>query len=538
MNKETLIEIAFLVLLFGGLLYIGPGEVFQHQLKHDKPVQFGAVDGFFHAMFTQHVYDEGNWRYLPSYATEFPDALAYNPPLFMHVAAAFAHTSGISAYDSLALLMGIFGLLVAFIMYWLIRDFNKKVAFLSVPLFVFLYVMNFLIGYIWGEALLYAGSFFLISLFFLMNNPELKFWWAIGGIFIAASIMSHTSETIFFYGFIAFFIGIKALLRKLSLKEVLFWTKQITYATLLGVMLSFNYILIFYHGLYKFLSPGYKALTFVRPEEFTQIRAPFLQQFSTPIAIIIIVGVMLAIVLSRKHHHISLFGSSYMFLVGLTNYVGLGYRAVQTRFLWPIYLAVFFGTTLYFLLKFIKSNIKLCAISIALVVFFVYKFYTPIHPDMIYNEQWQAFKWIEENTPSNARILFFYGDGYSQSSTLLRRAKFEVDINEYSKLLSNENVKSININPRMENAVGYLYRKGFLNFGYHSIEQNLKNIRPMDVCSFDFYVADKRSAYAPQVAQANIAIFNNFLNHGMSMVYQNDHTIILQNYDIGGDCVA
>jgi hypothetical protein len=117
MNREQLIEIVFLLVLFGGLLYIGPGSLFQHSLNHEKPDQYGATDGFLYAMLSEYVAETGNFKYYPQYSVEgFTDAIPHHPPILMHLAAMFAHTSGLSAYSSLSLIMGIFVLFGAFIM--------------------------------------------------------------------------------------------------------------------------------------------------------------------------------------------------------------------------------------------------------------------------------------------------------------------------------------------------------------------------------------------------------------------------------------
>ncbi|MEM4254074.1 MAG: hypothetical protein QXR48_01670 [Candidatus Woesearchaeota archaeon] len=543
MNRENLIEIIFLIIVFGCLLYIGPGEVFQHQLKHEKPVQFGATDGFLYVMLTRHVAETGNFRYNPFYSVAgFNDSIAYHPPLMMHITAAFSHISGLKAHDALSLIMALCAIFGAFIVYWLIRSYNKSVAMLAAPLFVFLYVYKFIIGYTWGEALLYGGSFFLIALFFMMSRPELKHWWVPAGILIGAVMSTHTSEAIFFYGFVVFFLAVKFLLKKLTKSELKWWLKQLGFATILALALSFNYLIIFYNGYYKITGEAYTSLRPMSPEEFGAIQVPPLNDFKMFAMWAIIIGAMLALLLVRKEPHTALLALGFMLLVGLSNYIGLHYRAFQTRFLWPIYLALFFGIAVYFVLKqFHKGGVIVPAIlALAIAAFFVHSYHMPMHPDMIYDGQWEGFKWVEQNTPERSRILFLYGDGYSQSLRLIQRLVFLLDPNDFVAMAQEGRFRRmIKTEPILVSEMYLIYRKNLFDFGFYGKEQNLTIFgAPMDICGFDYYVVDRQSAYAPQLVQIAAQLGSVIINHNATPVFQNDQIVILKNNNVGGECIA
>jgi hypothetical protein len=541
MNRETLIEVVFLAVLFGLLVFIGPGEVFQHQLVHNKPVYFGAGDGYLYAMFSNWVYDQGDFRHNPPYGSaSFTDSIAYHPPMLPQVSAAFAHLSGLHGHDALPLLMALFVIAGAFMMYWLIRGYNRTVALLASALFVFLYVDRFIIGYVWGQALLHMGTFFLIALFFLVSKPELKYWWVPAGILIAGTINAHTSETVFFYGFGVFFLVTKLVLRQLTMQDVRWWVRQLVFATLLAMLLSFNFLTIFYHGYYQ---TSATEITFkpMKPEDFGAVRAPPVQDFHTPALIAIILGAVLALVLARKQAHPALVASGYMFLVGLANYIGVYYRAFQTRFIWPVHLAVFFGLTLYFIVKkFAKAIIIPALVALIIAGVFVHAYYKPMHPDIIYNEQWQGVEWLYANTPEDARILFLYGDGYSQWIRMVKRLVFLVDTNDLVAMAQEGKLRrTMIIEPMLQNDLYLLYRQGWFTFGQRAKEQNITIYPgPFDVCGFDYYVVDRRSAHAPQLAQVNVQLGNVLLAHNMTLGYQNEHLVILKNTNVGGECLA
>ncbi len=541
MNKDHLIELAFLALVFGSLLFIGPGAVLQHQLDHETP-QFGAVDGLLYAMLSKHVAETGNYRYNPFYAVAgFKDSIAYHPPVLMHIVAMFSHVSGLNPYSSLSVILGVFVLFGAFVMYWLIRSYNKKIAMLSVPVFVFLYVFNFVIGYIWGEALLLMGSFFLIALFFLFDKQGLTNWWIPAGILIGATINTHTSETIFFYGFVAFFLGMKLLLRQLPKSERNFWLKQVALATLLALIIGFNYLIIFYNGYYKITGSSYTSFKAVRPEESGAIRVPTVYQFSKPVFYAMLIGAAIALVLARKHAHPALLTSGFMFMVGMSNYVGFHYRAFQQRFLWPITLALFFGITIYFIVKRFSAKLVVPAmLGLLLIGYVVHAHYNPVHTDVIYPSQWEGFKWVEQNTPESARTLFLYGDSYSQSLRIIKRLVFLLDPNDLAAMAQEGKLRRmIKTDPILMSEMYLIYRKGLFDFGYYGKEQNLTIFgAPIDLCGYDYYVVDRQSAYAPQFVQLTVQMANVLLAHNITPVFQNDQIAILKNNNVGGECLA
>ncbi len=542
-RRDVVIEAGFLLLLFGALVYLGPGEVFERRLVNDKPVHFGAGDGYLYAMFSNWVYDQGDFRNNPPYGSAgFNDTIAYHPPMLPVISAGFAHTAGLHGHDALPLLMALFVLFGAFMMYWFVRSYNRAVAVLGSSLFVFLYMEKFIFGYVWGQALLHLGAFLVIALYFL-TGKDLKYWWVPAGILIAALINAHPPEMFFFYGYIAFFLGLKFIFRQLTRKELLHWAKQLTLATILGVVLGFNFLVIFYNGYYD---PGeqLRFTTPMKPEEFGAVRVPPVYDFHWPVLAAIFAGVVLAIVLARKNVHPALAAGGYMFLVGLSNYVGLVgffYRAFQTRFIWPAYLAGFFGLTLYFVTKKFTKNLLIAAV-ISLVVggVLVNQYYQPTRSDIIGDGQWQGIEWLYDNTPKDARVLFLYGDGYSQWIRLIKRLNFMVVAEDYVKMAQEGKPRRIMmIEPMLQNDMFLMHRTGLFTFGRYAKEQNI-TVYPglFDVCEFDYYVVDRVSGYAPQLVQVNVWLANIFAQHNMTLAYQNDHVAILKNNNVRGECLA
>ena len=542
--KDKVVEIAFIVILFGTLLYLGAGTVFQHELDHPKPALFGATDGYVYSKITRGVYDLGHFRTHPDYASLwYNDSVAYHPPLLPVLAAGFAHTSGLSPVESLALIVPLLALFSAFIFYWLIRTWNTKVALISAALFVFLYINNFIIGYTWGQVLFYMGTFFLVSLLYFTSKTEIKHWWLPAGILIAGTVNGHTPAAAFFYGFLVFMLATKFLFKKLAKQELYWWLKQIGLASILALVLSINYLAIFSSAYYDPSS----QLAFTKPmlpEEFGSIRVPLVYDFSNPVFYILLFGVVLSIFIARKQLPHVLIASGFMFLVGLSNYLGiraLFFRAFQTRFLWPVYLAVFFGIPIYFIAKrFSKKIIIFALLGLLITGFFVYKHYHPMYSNIIDDKQWEGVQWIEKNTPEHARILYFYGDLQDQWVRYVKRDVHLVAVDQMVRIAQGENfTRTLMIEPFPINDARLMYRTGFFSFVRRAEVENITvQTGPFDVCDFDYYSLDVQTAFAPPLIQANLYFAGTFVNHSMSIVYQNERLAILKNNNRGGECLA
>lgn len=541
---QQVAELAFLIIIFGTLLYIGAGSVFQHELKHDKPVQFGATDGYVYAKVTRGVYDLGHFRTHPDYASLwYNDSVAYHPPLFPVLAAGFAHTSGLTPVDSIALLMPLFALFSAFILYWMIRSWNQKVAYISAALFIFLYINKFVIGYVWGQVLYYIGTFFLVASIYLAGKTELKHWWLPAGILIASIINGHLPAAAFFYGFVVFLVAVKFAFRKLTKQELMWWLKNILLATIVALVLSINYLAIFNSAYYdpesqlKFTKP-------IKPEDFPSIRVPTVYDLTTPVFYLILAGVALSFLIARNNLPHALIAGGFMFLVGLSNYLGISalfLRAFQTRFMWPAYIAVFFGIPIYFVTrKFIKKTAIFALLGLVIFGFLLYKYYHPVQSGIIDDQQWAGVKWVEQNTPETARMLYFYGDGQDQWVRYVKRDVHLVTTDALVKVAQEGKPSRIMmIEPFPINDARLMYRTGFFSFVRRAEVENITvQTGPFDVCGFDYYVMDRQSAYAPALIQVNVFFANTFLNHNMTLVHQTDRLVVLKNNNKGGECLA
>jgi hypothetical protein len=163
-----------------------------------------------------------------------------------------------------------------------------------------------------------------------------------------------------------------------------------------------------------------------------------------------------------------------------------------------------------------------------------------MHSEIIYDGQWQGIEWLYANTPADARVLFLYGDGYSQWIRFIKRLNFLVDTQDYIRFAQEGKPNRImKIEPMLQNDMHLLYRKGLFSFGRHAKELNI-TVYPgaFDLCEFDYYVVDKASAYAPQLIQINIRLANILAARNMTLAYQNDNLAILKNNNVSGECLG
>src|SRR3989344_3600388 len=130
--SEDRIEAAFLIVLFGAMLFFVIGTLYDNRISHDFPYSYYASDGFAYLFLSEHVQESGNQKYHPFYS-----AVGYNDVLWQHgliiysVSAIFSSTTGLEVYDSLYLISGLFIALNALAVYLIIRGYSRKLAIIS-----------------------------------------------------------------------------------------------------------------------------------------------------------------------------------------------------------------------------------------------------------------------------------------------------------------------------------------------------------------------------------------------------------------------
>ncbi|MFH0979311.1 MAG: hypothetical protein V1837_08510 [Candidatus Woesearchaeota archaeon] len=539
--KREHLESVFLLVLVGVLLWTGIAALYDYRLSHSSPWGYFASDAIHNLYQSQNLYDVGNWKYvLPYIAAGYADVVSYMLPMLAHLNVNLAYASGLAPSDTLMFLCVLLSVVSALLMYILIKDYNGTVALLSAPIFAFLFLKNFYTAITWGQLTYLAGSFFLIASVVLLRHLKEKGIFVPFAILVSAIFLAHTSEFFFFLGFVVVYLLYDLLFKKtLNLTLV----KKLALSAVLVSLISFYYMVIFFNSYYANYGPSsFKWFTVVSDAGF---RIAYLSDFGWLFLLPILVGFAVSLYLIfKKKAHLSMLFASFMLFVGLLNYIGIGNRSFQTRFFWPVYLSVFFGIFLYQCLKlFMKreNSLFVSIASLAILVFVVISFQARnLDQGLLNPYHWDAYQWLKSDTPTAARVYFFYGDTFDQNAQLLIPARFATyAMNKGIAQNLNDMIIPRDFFSRfLVNAEFLPYRKSFFSFGYHLLEENISTEHLVDVCNYDYYVFDKSSAYYPALAQYNLAIRQVMLGSGFTEeVYSNELVSILENMQPGKDCI-
>ncbi len=534
-------EKIILVFFFGLMLYISCSALFQQKLSHDYPVGYMASDTFQHQVRVESIKDMGNYRYeAPYIAAGFTDVVGFYPPVMYHVSAIFSQLSSLESYDAAYLMVIFFTILSAFVMYYLIRRLNKNVAIMSLPLMLLVFTGNFFSGITWGQWPFFMGSFFLLCSIWVLTHIKLSKSYIFLGLFLSATFLTHTSEFIFGAIFIMIYLLIIFLMKKITMVDI---RKVILSGIILLILISY-FMIIFQATWMK--SEAYR---FKIEPSITNFRNMHLTDFSWTLPLIIIGILLMFPVFYKRSEPVLLFGA-FMLLAGFTNYIGFGMRAFQTRFLWPVYLAIFSGLTLQQALKFVIKNkaALYVPVSVLLMLLLVFGipglpaikgFYEPSTGSIMNSYHWQAIEWIRSGTNKDDNVFFFYSPMFHGQTSLDYNTKRKNYLIDYAEVERDSDVGVISRNYSswipFDGGAALPHRTGFFSFGYYTKEKNLTYFE--DICSYNYYVFDRTVSNAKTIGYHTLVV-SRFLNNGMSVAFNNDVVLILKNNNLGGDCIA
>lgn len=542
---KTNLEKFYLLIFFGILMYLGPSNLWDHKLSHDFPYGYLASDTFQQQTRAEGIMAAGNYRYEPFFIVKgFRDAVGYYTPVLHHLGILLHYASGVPLYDTIYFMVFFAAILGAFVMYVIIGSYNKQIAILSLPLSILIFSNKSFIGFLWGHWASITAQLFLISSFWAMSKLHIGNMEIILGLFLGAVAMTHTPILIH----VALFIILYSVFLSLTGRFDLAYAKKMVIAGLIAGLISIYNLFIFYNGFmvvnpYKFeVSLDWGGTPIFYMSDFGWLLVP------------IIIGVAAGLLLIKKSP-IPVIPGVYMIFAGYTNYIGFGIRAFQPRLLWPIYLSFFFGLGIYMLIKYIPQKFRYvsvyatCALSIVLLlgaiplpnVMTYSKVSTPGLMDL---KHWEAFRWLSQNTPEDAKIYFFYGDVYDQDAILRNSMRFHAQVvpQDFVMSIQNRTIKRVyKSEVPADHAAGAPYFKSFLKMGLHLRETKdpLLTEDYLDICLFDYMVFDIATRQ-PVLAEYNKLIAAELLKKSyITHVYgnENDYVFILRNNNVGADCI-
>lgn len=538
LNIEAIVLAIFLALF----LFLGPGNLFDHKIRHEFPYAYFASDTFQHQTRAEWIKDAGNFKYEAPYISRgFENTVGRYPPVLYHLAAILSYAGGLEVYDTIYFIVFLFAGMGILAMYLLIRDFNQSVALISLPLSIMVISNAPLIGFTWGHwPSLLAQSFLIAFAWAISKNIEKSYILIV--ILFASILLTHTSEAVFAMIFAALFFGLKLASRQLQKAQVI----NVSIAFALSLALA-SYYLIIFRNTWAIAQPFAFAV-----EPVWQGNPGFYMVNFGLLLVFMLIGAVMSF-FRIKEMHASLIFAFSMLIAGFLNYVGFGLRSFQIRFFWPVYLSIFFGFGVYTLCKLAikKWNVAYSLslfIILAILMAGVIKIPLIPHYNKIQGAQgvmnpyhWKVLEWLSEKTEQDSKIYFLYGDIYGQDALLRnsKRVHYLVDPQDFANSINKREIKSTFVTELPgDSGGGVKIRKGIFNF--EDVDKSVPQeyfYGPRDICNFDYIVLDKISRQQP-LADYNLIIASELLEKGHAKkAFENEVTIILKNSKPGDDCI-
>lgn len=523
-------EKIFLLLFIGVFLFFSIGELSDNRISHDFPYRYYASDAFLHLGNAENVKLTGFYKNHPPYISAgFEDVAPLDPPGMDYLSSIMSYFTKIQVYDILPLLAVILTLFGVLAFYCLLRLTSPNIAILSLPLSILLCTKKFFLGIAWGHFDTYAAFAFFIVAIWLFSKLDRKFILIPLSIVISAAFMTHGGEAIFIGGFAVVYFIVRYFTTGIEGAHI--W--KISLSGLVAIILSFPFLKVFYFVYAQ--EPGQLfTLNFS-----TNPSIPALFDFGWML-IFIGVGLILSFLLLKEKNNIIITFSMFIFVLSFLNYIGFS-KAFDLRWFWPASLSTFFGVSLYFGTRLIKGwkTAYSILVSIVFLVILISVFHTTLSGSGLMNlNHWDMFKWIENNTATDSKVYYFYGDTFGQTAILYngKRVSYYIDLDDYVNTIKENKITRFYESSIIIEVVGGLpYSTGIFSFGHHLDKIDVGG--NMDICSFDYLVFDKVSVN--QIFSIyNVGVRDILLNKTWTeMVYDNPVASIVKNNKKGEDCI-
>ncbi len=538
-SRETLEKI-FLIMFFAVFLFMGNGSLFDNKLQHEYPYAYLASDTFQHQIRAESIKDAGNYRNEASYIVMgVENAIGYYPPVIYHLSVILSYLTGLEVYDAIYFLIFLLAGIASLAMYATIKQFNRNVAIISLPISLLVFSGGLYTGFTWGHWPAIVSQFFLVCVFWYTSRINLNKSYVFLGIFLSAAIMTHTSEALFAGVYLILFFVASWIVGKINFSII----KKFIFGCVISFVIAFYYLAIF-----KYVWMPRQPFEFAVSHTWDN-PTMYLSDFKL-LLFFMIAGAIASLFFIRKDF-VPALASATMLVIGSGNYFGFREKAFQLRFLWPVFLSFFIGLGIYQLFKLVVKEWKLvysitiaAAIILAIVVnsFPYVPHYSRIKANGLMNPyHWEAFKWIEKNTEKNSKIYFFYSEIYSQDALLRnsKRTHAQVTPEDFTDAINKREIRRFYETEVPGDAGGGApYRKSFFSFGFGLDDVPQEYLYgKKDICKFDYLVFDK-PRNERDIKVYNLIIANELLQKDyLSKVFDNAVLIILKNSKTGDDCI-
>jgi hypothetical protein len=536
---KTHYYIIFQLLIFAILFYIGIGNFFAFDITHEYPFNYFAGDAFGHLSAAEALQDQGHYLYLPPHLNKGVEkTLPHYTPGMVHWSVLTGSLTKTNLHNSLNLLTGILFILLPFIFINAL-NLSKPTKLIALSFTPLLFQNNWMIVYSWGQVGAIMGTFFLYAFYLIFTRKETNKNPYLLGLLLAATFLIHFPEALFIVFFITIFIIIDFIKNK-NLKKYKWLPKMI----IIFLLLSSFYLVIFYFGnvqTYEQQDSMFK-ITQHSPEGFDKgMPTVKFTDYHLIFKIIFIIGLILTLFINTFETNLILI---YTLTLGFLNYFSFFtfayYRAFQQRGFWAFTLMPFIAIPIIAKLKERTKNIKnkkiiqigiATLIFISLFTFTLVQFEKTTGPGIITEQQYEAIQFLNENTNEDDKILFLYGDGYDQSTLLLKRVHYLTPLSFIIEVL--EEKTTINTPTSFK-----VPEKGTLNTFKN--KKITKAIFPeestLTICDFDYYILDVFSRYGNKDPIGFNRHFTEITYQpSFKVVYDNKQTLVVQK--VGEQCL-
>ncbi|MBW2989448.1 hypothetical protein KY358_03960, partial [Candidatus Woesearchaeota archaeon] len=392
----------------------GLSNMWGRSLSHEKPYAYLASDAFLHFSVSEYSLAEGRFKYAPPYDVGgHKMALESHPPFLHSMTIMIAKASGLKTHDAIYLTTLIVILAGILALYAINRSYNKDIAILALPLGLFIFSKLFNMMLLWGIWHFPAGVGIMMGAAYFIPRINEKGVFIFFGIIYGALVITHIPEAIFLGGFIAFYLIIEIARRK----EIL-WSKirRFIYGGVLGSLLVIYYIFVFRASF--LISEGFRGTASDGYFGFPNI---FITHLGV-IGLVFLIGFCISM-LNRKRFSYPILFSIFFFCVSYLTYLGFGKRAFTHRFFWHIYLGIFFGIAVLYIVKlavrkwntaytFIIFMVILCLVAYPLNAT------TKIGQGIMDDYNWRGLMWLRDNVENDVPVFYFYSDALSNAAAL------------------------------------------------------------------------------------------------------------------------
>ena len=537
--RRIALEAVLLCIFLFAFVYYGLGNLVNYRLDNPLPLNYAANDAFVYSAYSRYALQTEQVRTLPLFFTHGYGGLLFDlPPLRIIGEIGLSKFAGISIYDSIYVMLAFYIFFAIMLFYLLLRSYAPELAMLSLPATFILFSFPFSTSFYWGIWSLVSGFMYLPAILVLLRYHRHPFFPPLMILLLAGQIISYLRITPFI---LLFIIGYYA---------YLFWKRKLLLARdlprlgiiLVGCLLLSSYSLYLLNVSYGAFSAGTASyyLGIMAPSSETNIHVPLITDLGWLNLTLAVLGILLIIIFEKYDYPFMVL--LYFFLLPLSNYFLFNGTVFKLRLLWPLFISGLIGFAIYYFTAnihpFLRKNATYICFGVAAILILAYasRYAAPICEGLVHQEDMMAYQWLRDNTTTNSRILYYYGEYFVQSTyTPSERDSYFVDTGSYldqgqnlSRRLKISGITDSDMHSKV-------MRTGFLSFSRVSdfMFQNLsENIRD-DICRYDYFVFGQtgRGIYLEQ----NSKYLQALISSGNPLVYSNPSIKILKN-ERGENC--